>query len=128
MAAGWCTPRTNRADSSCISTLFRLLGSVRGLTAAGGAEPRWSGDGREIFFRRGSEIHVVRPRLTGGVPEALSSERLFDAGAGVLSFDADRDAQRFLLNLPAPDSAPKPMTVIVNIATRLAELLPAMKR
>jgi len=107
---------------------FPTPGQRARLTAAGGAEPRWSGDGREIFFRRGSEIHVVRPRLTGGVPEALSSERLFDAGAEVLSFDADRDAQRFLLNLPAPDSAPKPMTVIVNIATRLAELLPATKR
>ena len=29
------------------------------VTTAGGTEPRWSGDGRELFFRRGSEIHAV---------------------------------------------------------------------
>ena len=30
------------------------------VTTAGGTEPRWSHDGRELFFRRGSAIHAVR--------------------------------------------------------------------
>jgi eukaryotic-like serine/threonine-protein kinase len=107
---------------------FPTPGQRARLTAAGGAEPRWSRNGNEIFFRRGSEIHVVRPQLTDGVPVALSSQRLFDAGADILTFDADRDGQRFLLNLPAPDSAPKPMTVIVNVVARLAELVPPERR
>ena len=32
------------------------------VTTAGGTEPRWSADGRELFFRRGSEIHARRAR------------------------------------------------------------------
>ena len=89
------------------------------LTVGGGIEPRWGAAGDEIFFRRGTEIHVVRPAFTGTAPVAVSSERLFDAGADVRSFDVASDGQRFLLNLPAPDSAPKPMTVLVNVRSLL---------
>jgi eukaryotic-like serine/threonine-protein kinase len=90
------------------------------LTVGGGIEPRWGRtDDDELFFRRGSEIHVVRPDLAGAAPVAVSSERLFDAGADVRSFDVAADGQRFLLNLPAADSAPKPMTVLVNVRSLL---------
>lgn len=95
------------------------------LTVGGGAEPRWGRDGREIFFRRGSEIHAARLGFTpGGTPEAVSSQRLFDAGADIRAFDASPDGQRFLLNLPAPDNAAKPMTVLVNVRTLLKLLEP----
>ena len=34
-------------------------GSRVRVTTAGGTEPRWSADGRELYFRRGSAIHAV---------------------------------------------------------------------
>jgi Tol biopolymer transport system component len=89
------------------------------LTVGGGAEPRWRRDGTELFFRRGSELHAVRVGLTGEVPVALASERLFDAGAEIRAFDVAPDGQRFLLNVPAPGSGTKPMTVLVNVRSLL---------
>jgi Tol biopolymer transport system component len=85
-------------------------GSRIRVTTAGGTEPRWRGDGREIFFRRGSEIHAV---AIGG-SEVGASERLFDAGASIRSYDVTADGKRFLLNLPASSSAPRAATLVVN--------------
>jgi Tol biopolymer transport system component len=98
---------------------FTTPGRRARLTVGGGGEPRWGRDGRQLFFRRGSELHVVRPALNAAVPEALSSERLFDAGTEIRSFDVTPDGQRFLLNVPAADSVPKPMTVLVNVRSLL---------
>jgi Tol biopolymer transport system component len=99
---------------------FPTPGTRGRLTIGGGTEPRWRADGGEIFFRRGSEIHSVKPLLSSTAVEAASSERLFDAGADVRSYDVTSDGQRFLLNLPAPDNTPPSMQVIVNLSALLA--------
>ena len=85
-------------------------GSRRRVTTAGGTEPRWRGDGREIFFRRGSEVHAVAiaAKAVG------ASERLFDAGATIRSYDVTADGKRFLLNLPASSAAPRAATLVIN--------------
>ena len=85
----------------------------------GGTEPRWGSDTGELFFRRGSEVHAVRLRVSDATVEATASERLFDAGAEIRSFDVGPDGQRFLVNLPAPDAAPKPLSVVVNVRSLL---------
>ena len=77
------------------------------VTTAGGNEPRWSADGRELFFRRGAEIHAV---VFDG-SEVRSTMRLFDAGAAIRSYDVSRDG-RFLLNLPANNHAPSAATIV----------------
>lgn len=86
---------------------FPKPGSRVRVTTAGGTEPRWSADGRELFFRRGSEIHVVSLDRF----EVRSTTRLFDAGATVRAFDVSRDG-RFLLNLPANNHAPFAATIV----------------
>jgi eukaryotic-like serine/threonine-protein kinase len=98
---------------------YPLPGRRARLTVGGGAEPRWSRDGTRVYFRRGTAIHVVDVTVADGALEAASSQHLFDAGADIRSFDVAGDGERFLLNLPIPDSAPKPMTVIVNVSRRL---------
>jgi Tol biopolymer transport system component len=77
------------------------------LTTAGGTEPRWSNDGRGVFFRRGSEIHAVA--LAGS--EVQSVSRLFDAGATIRSFDVSRDG-RFLVNVPSGRNISSAATLI----------------
>lgn len=89
---------------------FPTPGARIRVTTAGGTEPRWRGDGQEIFFRRGSEIHAVT--LAGN--EVGASERLFDAGATIRSYDVTADGKRFLLNLPASSAAPRAATLVVN--------------
>ena len=78
------------------------------LTTAGGTEPRWSADGRELFFRRGGEIHSVR-LLDGSSVESLS--RLFDLKVAIRSYDVARDG-RFLINVPATTSHQQPITLV----------------
>jgi Tol biopolymer transport system component len=77
------------------------------VTTAGGTEPRWSGEGRELFFRRGSAIHAVA--LSG--MDVQSTMRLFDTGLAIRSFDVSRDG-RFLINVPAGSHAAAPLTLI----------------
>jgi Tol biopolymer transport system component len=98
---------------------FPAPGARARLTAGGGTEPRWRRDGGEIFFRRGSEMHAVRLRAAGATLEAVSSERLFDVGAEIRSYDVTPDGQRFLVNVPAPGAAPRPLRVIVNLRSLL---------
>jgi Tol biopolymer transport system component len=96
---------------------FPTPGTRARLTSGGGVSPRWNKDGTEIYFRRGTEIHVVRPTLSGAVPEAASSDRLFDARVDIRAYDVSPDGQRFLLNLPAAAADPRPTSVIVNWLT-----------
>lgn len=84
------------------------------VTTAGGTEPRWRGDGSALYFRRGSEVHVVRLVAKGQALEVAALDRLFDAGATIRAFDVTADGNRFLLNLPVPGTAPQSATMIVN--------------
>lgn len=99
-----------------VDTVPRGDARVR-VTTAGGTEPRWSRDGSELFFRRGSEIHAVTLIRRGGALEVGGSERLFDAGALVRSYDVSPDG-RFLLNLPADMRSLHPLTVIYHWPAR----------
>lgn len=77
------------------------------VTTAGGTEPRWSNDGRELFFRRGSEIHAVALDRF----DIRSITRLFDAGAAIRAYDVSRDG-RFLINVPAAARTATMITLI----------------
>ena len=76
------------------------------LTTAGGTEPRWSVDGGELFFRRGSELNAVE--LDG--LEVRSIVRLFDAGSTIRAYDISRN--RFLINVPAAGHPAAPITLV----------------
>ena len=89
------------------------------LTVGGGTEPHWSGDGTELFFRRGAEIYAVRPDFAGASPEATVIERLFTTSTDLRSYDVNADGIRFLINIPAEATAPRPMTVLVNVRSLL---------
>ena len=99
---------------------FPKPGTRLRVTTAGGTEPRWRGDGSALYFRRGSEVHMVRlqwgPPLRGAAqpPAVTSLERLFDTGAPMRAFDVTPDGTRFLVNLPASDAAPRSATMIVH--------------
>jgi Tol biopolymer transport system component len=100
---------------------FPTPGRRARLTAGGGTEPRWSSQGSEIFFRREREIHVARLDFSRPVPQAVSSGILFAVSGDIRSFDTAPDDERFLVNVAAPDSGPRPMTAIVNVRSRLIE-------
>lgn len=93
---------------------FPAPGNRARLTSGGGVDPRWKSDSGTVYFRRGAEIHAVHPNTSAVKPEAVASERLFDAGAEIRAYDVTPDGQRFLVNLPAAETERQPITVLVN--------------
>ena len=74
-----------------------------------GTEPRWRGDGRELFYRsRGGRVMAVeiatKPAFRAGNPQSLGSL----PGA----WDSATDGKRFLVL--ASKSGPQPYTVVLN--------------
>ena len=89
------------------------------VSSGGGVEPRWSRDGKELFYFSGQTLMAVpvsvRPTFSNGAPVAL-----FDAPvqAGYTS-DSHRwqlapDGKRFLLLINAGKDQAPPLDVVVN--------------
>jgi len=88
-------------------------GTRERVTSGGGSDPRWSRDGRSLFFRRGSEIHVATPALGSGPNGAPTTSMITKTLADVRSFDVTPAGDRFLLNLPVA-TAPSPAILVVH--------------
>jgi hypothetical protein len=93
---------------------FPIPGRRARVTTGGGAEPRWGPGARELFFRRGREMHVASLSLELPTPAAIGTGRLFDAGGDIRAYDVTPDGQRFLVNVPAPSARPQAMSVVVH--------------
>jgi Tol biopolymer transport system component len=89
-------------------------GTRERVSSGGGSDPRWSRNGQELFFRRGSQIHAATPALGRGQNALAATSMLFDTEVGVRTFDVAPDDRRFLLNLPSSSAAAGPATLIVN--------------
>jgi hypothetical protein len=90
------------------------------VSTAGGTEPRWRGDGRELFYLSPDRKMMAVPVKTGGVAfEAGTPVALFETVAAPYTpigwcYDVTRDGQRFLMMEPAAESSAQPITVITN--------------
>ena len=99
------------------------------VSSAGGAQPRWSRDGKELYYVAPDARLMavpIRPSTDGktvdlGVPVPLFRTRLA-SGAGQLlgipRYVVSRDG-RFLMNIAVEDTAASPITVVVNSAAAL---------
>jgi hypothetical protein len=111
---------------------FPMSGETMRVSAAGGAQPRWSSDGRELFYialddrlmavrtdRRSSSEGV---ELELGPPVALFATRVGGALQELTSarYMPARDG-RFLMSILLEDVSAPPITVILNLRSRLSE-------
>jgi eukaryotic-like serine/threonine-protein kinase len=86
------------------------------ISYGGGTEPRWSGDGKELYYlTRDSKVMVVE----------VSTSSVFQAGTPKLLFQAPQqfertvgdytvDGKRFLFLVPAEQTRQAPFTVVLN--------------
>ena len=87
------------------------------VSTAGGVEPRWRRDGKELFYV-GPDGRVMAVSVgTGadfevGKPQALFSTSLKNASGA--RYDVAPDGQRFLLNRPIGDESSPPITLVQN--------------
>ena len=94
------------------------------ISSAGGTEPRWRGDGKELFFiaADGSMIAATVASETTGTRLVFlpgASQPLFDTRSRPITafswrYDVTPDGKRFLVASPIDSSATPPLNVVVN--------------
>jgi hypothetical protein len=85
------------------------------VSTAGGANPRWRQDGRELFYLSLAGILTavqVVPKPNGTV-EVGAATSLFEMPGGA-AFDVARDGQRVLVEAPIGQGTVPPIVVIQN--------------
>jgi len=96
----------------------------RRISIAGGEQPRWRGDGKELFFvgADGRMMAVAVKAVTGAKPsfEPATPQPLFNADvmalgySVVLEYDVTADGKRFLVDTTGGSASAPPLTVVVN--------------
>jgi Tol biopolymer transport system component len=84
----------------------------------GGYEPRWSADGRELFYLQGTAMIAVPVETEGefsfGTPTQLFSEPYFtQQGAFTRSYDVARDGRFLMIELPGTGDASVLSSIVV---------------
>jgi eukaryotic-like serine/threonine-protein kinase len=96
------------------------------VSRAGGSEPRWSGNGRELFYTLGGQMMAVSvpagPVFRPGPPRALFSVKGYVAARNRPQYDVTPDGQRFLMIRSSSASQ------VVYVENWFAELLAKAKR
>jgi eukaryotic-like serine/threonine-protein kinase len=91
------------------------------VSTGGGVQPRWRGDGKELFYL-GPDRRLIAVRVTtaGGRFEADIPRALFTTRAavapGLIStlYGVTGDGQRFLIITEGEEEVPQPATVVMN--------------
>ena len=89
-------------------------GSWRNSTA-GGSNPRWRGDGKELFFVASRKLwaaSVMSGDFKSGIPQPL-----FEIEG--INYAPSKDGQRFLVSVVTERAPAPPITVVLNWTTDL---------
>jgi eukaryotic-like serine/threonine-protein kinase len=89
------------------------------ISKGGGTNPRWRGDGRELFYvaSDGKLMSVdisAKPVFAAGAPMPM-----FQLPPGVSGADVAADGRHFLIGVPVAQSVSVPFTVVLNWQTTL---------
>ena len=93
----------------------------------GGIQPRWRGDGKELFYLAPDGKLMATPVTTAGdhfdsgtpVPLFQASARQAIATSERVSYDVTQDGQRFLINTQMENLETKPLMVVLNRSAAL---------
>jgi len=77
------------------------LGHKVRISPSGGAEPRWSPTGKELFFRRGRGLYAVEVPQSDegrfGQPHLLFEGQFVEGFAAVANYDVAQDGKHFVM-------------------------------
>jgi eukaryotic-like serine/threonine-protein kinase len=89
---------------------FPGTGGTAQVSTAGGGEPVWSRDGRELFYRSGEAVMAVpvstEAAFAAGLPRRLFADHYERTGTGSGGYDVSLDGRRFLMIEPAEPELP----------------------
>ena len=84
------------------------------VSRGGGTEPRWRGDGRELFYLAPNGKMMAAEASAGQELRVGAPAPLFQTPSGTVVGDVTADGKRFLLVTPVGPSASVPFTVVLN--------------
>jgi Tol biopolymer transport system component/predicted Ser/Thr protein kinase len=96
------------------------------ISREGGSQPRWQGDGRDLFYLSADrrlmavDVKTDQPAFEAGVPRALFETHVSNVeGSNPWSqYAVTADGRRFLVNRLAAETTASPITVILNWQAR----------
>jgi len=115
----WVTYQCDESgkDEVYISPFPEPVGRLQ-ISVAGGTQPRWRGDGRELFYLSpdgtlmAAELKeaqaLLKPTLLRPLFQTKAVPGTFD------SFDVTHDGKEFLVNVVATEETPTPLSIVEN--------------
>ena len=97
--------------------------AVYQLSDAGGTNPKWSRDGREIFYANAS-ADLIRVAVTPGSTFAFTDPRVLFSLRGVVDWDVMPDGQRFVVIRERASQQKSKLVVVENFADELRRKVP----
>jgi eukaryotic-like serine/threonine-protein kinase len=110
---------TQSADFNLMVAPFPGPGGLIQISNHGGAQARWRGDGKEIFYiSRDKKLMAVsidssHSKLVAGVPHALFQTRIVASRFVMFQYAVSADGKRFLIN-SLPSVGATPLTVLMK--------------
>jgi len=102
---------------------FPLTGQRWPISTAGGNEPTWSPDGRQLFYRSAGRIWAVDVRLSpafsAGTPRALFADTFVPSPNGQTGYSIGHDKRFLFAETLQPDPPVTHLPVVVNWFTEL---------
>jgi serine/threonine-protein kinase len=125
----WLAYQSNESDRSEI--FVRDLSGVGGrwrISTGGGEEPRWSPDGRELYYRNGNLFMSVAISTKGSFQASAPTNLfggIFDLRTNTgITYDVDPKGSRFLMIRPAEESTAPSVMIVLNWFEELRRLAP----
>jgi dipeptidyl aminopeptidase/acylaminoacyl peptidase len=103
------------------------------ISTEGGAEPTWSPNGRELFYRNVDKMMSVdittQRGFSAGTPRMLFEGRYAPPPVPLTNYDISLDGQRFLMIKPSEqEAAPTKINVVLNWFEELKQKVPTGKK
>jgi serine/threonine protein kinase/Tol biopolymer transport system component len=103
-------------------------GGKHQVSTDGGAEPAWSRNERELFYRAGNRMMTtpisVTPTFTSGTPRVLFEGRFGRLPWGERDYDVSPDGLRFLMIRPVSENVPAELHVVLHWFEELKTVVP----
>ena len=115
---------TDQASGEVYITPFPGPGGRIALSSGGGGDPRWRGDGQELFYVSQHQVLTsVHVRESPKEFHVLSSHALFPLFLpnNVGFYDVTRDGKHFLVNTRTLREQAAPLTIVTNWLTQFQD-------
>jgi Tol biopolymer transport system component len=95
------------------------------ISRGGGTEPRWRGDGKEIFYLAPGGMITAEPVISSGTFSFGSPVPLFQfhgrapiSSSDIFSYDVTKDGKKFLVNRYVRPEKVMPLSVVLEVAAK----------